>query len=84
MAAKDLEKFLDSPNIVDQLSEEKLKEISGKVLDELDEDKLSRAEWEMLVEKAMDLAKLKREVKSHPWPNAASIKYPIITNAAIQ
>lgn len=48
----------------------------------LDED--SRKEW---VEKNKDAVKLARQVadeKNYPWPNAANIIYPLVSEAAIQ
>jgi hypothetical protein len=47
-------------------------------------DKRSRAKWEQRSQDAMDLALQVTENKSWPWANAANVKLPLITTAAIQ
>lgn len=76
--------FMAMPNIVPQLTDEKLSEISHKVIEEYDIDKRSREEWETLIEAAMKLAMLVSEEKTYPWNGAANIKYPLLTVAALQ
>lgn len=47
----------------------------------IDED--SREEWKRTVDEAMKIAKQCTEAKNHPWPGASNIKFPLITDAAI-
>jgi len=44
----------------------------------------SRAEWMERMENALKLASQVVENKSYPWPNAANVKYPLLTTAALQ
>jgi len=86
-----LEKCLDPegdglphPNVAELLEDEELDRIGQRVIREYDIDKISRADWESMNEKGMVLARQVLEVKNTPWANASSVKYPLITTAAIQ
>ncbi len=79
-----LEKIMDLPNIADKLDEEDLKRLSEEVIRSFELDHQSRHEWERLTEQALDVIELKHEPKHHPWPNASSVKYPLISTAVIQ
>lgn len=71
-------------NVAKELNEDELNKIGQKVLREYEIDKSSRSEWEDNNKEAMRLARLVMEEKNDPWPGAASVKYPLITVAAIQ
>lgn len=71
-------------NICDLLEQEELDVIGQKVIREYDIDKDSRAEWEEIMSRAMDLAKQVAKDKNFPWPGASNVKYPLLTMAAIQ
>lgn len=79
-----LQKFADADNICEFLEKDELGRIGTKVIEELDIDKGSRYEWDERMKEAMDLAMQVREEKTWPWPNAANVKYPLLTTAAIQ
>lgn len=79
-----LKELQDSDNIVDLLDESELSEISHQVIQGYKIDEDSRTEWKEIVDKAMDIAKQKMEPKNTPWPNASNIKFPLISQAAIQ
>jgi len=83
---KKLLDFIDMSNIATEgdIEEKTLEQIATDVIAGYEEDKSSRAEWEEKIEKAMKIAKQVVEPKSSPWENAANVKYPLITNAAIQ
>jgi chaperonin GroES len=72
------------PNIVESLVPEKLSEISHKVIEEYDIDEESRKEWMVRNEAALKLAMLSSTAKTYPWKDAANIKYPLLTVAALQ
>lgn len=72
------------PNIVPSLPDEKLEGVAATVIEEYDIDKASRKDWEERITKAMDLAMLVSESKTYPWLNAANIKFPLLTTAALQ
>jgi len=71
-------------NVAVHLSDQELADIGQKVVREYDLDEESRSEWKELNKEAMRLAKLILEPKNDPWPGASSVKYPLITVAAIQ
>lgn len=75
-----------SPNIAADLSEEELARIGARVVDEFKIDEQSRKDsgWADRIEAALKLAMQVKEAKNYPWPNAANIKYPLITVAAVQ
>jgi chaperonin GroES len=76
--------LIHMPNIATELDDSKLAEIGMQVIREYEIDKNSRADWERRMEKAMDLAMQVAETKTFPWPNAANVKYPLLTTASIQ
>ncbi len=76
--------FIDQINLVPDLEPEMVRKIGLEVVRGYDQDKGSRAEWEKLMEKAMELAMQVHKEKSWPWPKAANVKYPLLTTAAIQ
>lgn len=71
-------------NIAEDLEEDDLSKIGRRVVDEYKIDKQSRAEWEERNKLAMDLAMQVAEPKMSPWPGASNIKFPLLTEAAIQ
>ncbi len=72
------------PNILDHLPKDKTETVASTVIEEYELDKKSREAWETATKKAMDLAMLVSEPKTYPWTNAANIKYPLLTTAALQ
>ena len=85
-AGIDLLAAMDAVNVAEQLSSDELRQIGQKVRRGYDRDKQSRnAEgWDEKQKTAMDLARQVKETKTWPWPNAANVKYPLLTVAAIQ
>ncbi len=76
--------YATSNNIAESLDEKTLNEIGNAVVTEYKIDKDSRSQWEKDSAKWMELAKPITEIKEFPWHNAANIKYPLISKAAIQ
>lgn len=76
--------YIDAVNIADDLDSTVLEELGDKVVREYNIDKHSRADWEVQIKAALDLAMQVAEEKSYPWPKASNIKYPLMTTAAIQ
>lgn len=83
-----LDELKSAKNIVDLLEDDSDgKQLLSKIGMEavqgymIDED--SRSEWKRVVDDAMKIAKQTIESKDHPWPGASNIKYPLITDAAI-
>jgi chaperonin GroES len=79
-----INKLINSPNIVDLLEQKDLTTIGFRVINEFNLDKESRIQWEKRVENAMKLALQVSEAKSFPWTNASNIKFPLVTIAALQ
>ena len=83
-ALRRLEKLMASENVAKDLDPVILERLGDKCLREFEIDKNSRAEWEDTTKEALKLAKQTLEKKNYPWANAANIKYPLLTTAAIQ
>lgn len=79
-----LETLIDSVNIAESLSEDKLNEIGQEVKKGFENDLSSRADWEKSIDDWIKLAKQVVEPRSYPWPNASNIKYPLLSTAAMQ
>ena len=79
-----LKDLMAMANIAEVLGEPDLLAIGSRVVADYTRDKQSRAEWEIRMANAMKLALQVVEAKSFPWPNAANIKFPLITIAALQ
>ena len=78
-----LEKLRKSTNIAELLDEDELAKISQQVISGYEIDKESRAEWEDVIDNAMEIAKQTLEVKNFPWPKASNVKFPLITKGSI-
>ncbi len=79
-----LTSFIGVANIAPLLDKDVVNKIGQEVVRGYDIDKNSRADWEKMMQTAMDLAMQVTKEKSWPWPKAANVKYPLITTAAIQ
>lgn len=79
-----LQLYAEKDNIADSLSAEKLKSIGADVVQGYEADVQSRAEWDKKNEEHMRLAAQVSEQKTTPWQGASNVKYPILTEAAIQ
>lgn len=76
--------WADMPNVAFEIDEDVAGRIAARVIEEYEIDKDSRSDWEEEAKAAMDAVLQKTEAKSHPWPNAANIKFPLLTTAALQ
>ena len=84
-----LEQIQDSDNLTTffEGSDEKKEELTalGRLVKEnYDIDEQSREKWKEKMQDATDLALQLVEPKSYPWPNAANVKFPLLTVAAMQ
>lgn len=78
------ETLATSENLTPEFEPEELDDIGRKVIEWYDLDKMTRSSWEKKYEEALKLALQVMEQKSFPWPNAANIKFPLLTIAALQ
>lgn len=81
---KQFQEYIASSNIADGLDEDALTDIGNTVIEWFDEDEESRQDWKKRNEQWLKLATQVMETKSYPWPNAANVKYPLLTTAAMQ
>ena len=79
-----LDELQDSDNIAELLGDEDLDAIGRDTVDGYEIDKASRRRWETQMQDAMDLALQVTQEKSYPWPNAANVKFPLLTIASLQ
>ena len=79
-----LQGFIDSNNIAAGMKKEDLDKIGADAMRGYQIDLESRSDTDKINKEAMKLAKQTYEEKTFPWPNAANIKYPLITVASIQ
>ena len=79
-----LQSWIKSKNIAPELDKTELNKIGERVMDEYQIDVTSRGEWKDKTERAMDMAMQVAKEKQFPWPKAANVIFPLMTNAAIQ
>ena len=79
-----LEDLVEATNICDLLDDEDIKFIGSTCYEGYQSDVQSRRDWEMRQAEANKLALQVFEAKTFPWPNASSVKFPLITVAALQ
>lgn len=77
-------RYAELDNIADELDGEQLTKIGRQVCEGYKTDEASRSEWLKKSKKAMDLALQVQKKKTFPWPDAANVKYPLVTVAALQ
>src|SRR5689334_1478485 len=73
-----------SRNVDALLSEEQSNTVGAEVVKAYKEDEESRAEWKKRTDAAIKLALQMVESKNFPWPDAANVKFPLVTIAALQ
>lgn len=80
----ELDRLLSLTNIAEELDEKELADIGKDVVQGFKLDEESRSDYLKKNEEWMKLATQVAEKKSTPWPNAANVKYPLLTIAAVQ
>lgn len=83
-AALKLQQILASDNLVSELDEQTLTDISHKAIEGYRLDDASREPWKVRNEEGMKLATLVSEQKDYPFIKASNVKAPLIIAAAIQ
>jgi len=82
-ASLDILKLIDMPNVAEELEEEQLLSIANQVIEGYEIDKDSRSHRETQMKEAMDMALNIAQEKNFPWPKAANVIFPLISNASI-
>lgn len=75
---------IDDINLARHVDHMTLQELGQTVVKEYDIDENSRSEWKTDADQAMRFATQKTEPKQFPWPNASSVIFPLIMQAALQ
>lgn len=80
----DLNNLLSQTNIAEKLKDEELDKIGVQIKRGYDIDLQSKSDWDKLIDGWVSLAAQIKEEKSWPWRNAANVKYPLLSTAALQ
>ena len=78
------EQLKETHNLAGKFDQETLDKLGQEVVNNYDVDKGAMSQWEDQVRDALKLAKQVKEDKSTPWEDAANVKFPLMTVAAIQ
>lgn len=70
-------------NLAEALTERDLDELSTELLQRIDEDLASREEWERRYQDGLKLLGIAPEEKTDPWPGAASVYHPVLSETAV-
>ena len=81
MAYEHIYENIGRVNIAEDLDQSTLDAIGNTVLEGYQTDKRSRSDWEDRNEEALKLATQVKEKKNTPWPDAANIKFPLLSTA---
>lgn len=79
-----VEQVTSSANLVPELSSMQAMRIAMDVIDDYEVDKRSMKKWFDAMKKGIELATLEKSAKTYPFPRAANIKFPLVTEAALQ
>lgn len=79
-----LETLFSVPNAASLLTEEDSACITKQVISTYDADEESRKEWLERMKDAIKLALQIKEKKTEPWIGASNVKFPLLTEAALQ
>lgn len=79
-----LEKFNQSPNVIEAFKEQDVMKLGQEALEEYQIDRESRAEWEQNAKEAMKAILQDKADKNYPWPKASNVRVPLLTTAALQ
>ncbi|MGL5078890.1 MAG: hypothetical protein ACRDBG_24090, partial [Waterburya sp.] len=82
--SQDIEPVISNTNIAEDLDEDILGKIGRVCSQGFEQDLRSRDSWDKNLEDWTKLAMQYAEDKSWPWNNAANVKYPLLSVAAIQ
>lgn len=74
----------DSLNTAEAIDSEEYTDIVRKVIEGYEDDLQSRQDREEQIDENMKLATQVREDATYPWPGAASVKFPLLTEACVQ
>lgn len=71
-------------NLAEVLDPSELNRVGNDLLQLFDADKASRADWEQMYAKGLDLLGLKLEERTKPFRGAAGVSHPMLTESIVQ
>ena len=71
-------------NLAEGMDDEKLNSMGSRLKEQVETDINSRADWLQRLENWTELATQVQKKKTHPWPGASNIKFPLLQTAAVQ
>lgn len=71
-------------NVAEGIDEEVLESISRECMEGYNSDEASREQYLERIQDGVKLATQVIEQKNHPWPQAANVKYPLVTEGALR
>lgn len=80
----ELSALLDSVNIAEQVDAEDLEKMGVAVFEGYERDCASKKSWDGMIDEYVKLAAQVKEPRSWPWQNAANVKFPLLSMAALQ
>lgn len=82
--ALDIHAILEADNIAELLDENELASIGQRCLRDFKIDEESRRDWLDDYKRYLDVAMQVKQAKNFPWPKASNLKFPLLTQAAVQ
>ena len=79
-----LDSLLSTVNIAEKLDKETLEAMGTEVYEGYLLDCQSKSNWDSMVDEWVKLAAQVKEPRSWPWQNAANVKFPLLSTAAMQ
>ncbi len=71
-------------NLVTYLEDSVLQSLAAELLEDFEADKQARRDWARTYVEGLDLLGLKAEERSSPWPGAAGVFHPMLTEAVVR
>lgn len=80
----DIHAILEADNIAELLDENELASIGQRCIRDFGIDEESRKDWLDDYKRYLDVAMQVKQAKNFPWPKASNLKFPLLTQAAVQ
>jgi hypothetical protein len=71
-------------NLAEYLEDDDLKNLASDLVQEFEADYRSRKDWANAYVKGLDLLGMKVEERTQPWPGAAGMFHPLLTEAVVR
>ncbi len=71
-------------NLVSYIDETELTALASELVQDFENDKTARRDWATAYVNGLDLLGLKTEDRANPWPGAAGVFHPMLTEAVVR